>query len=322
MENIKDIDTQISFANPIGITHIGDPFILRDNNGSFFLYATSFVNGFRVWSSSDLSEWKDCGLCYKAGIDSFGYEDFWAPEVVCHNGCYIMHYSARWKKNKSLRIGVAISDSPSGPFIDIKDEPMFDLGYPAIDGHVFIDDDGEKYFYFAKDCSENIVDGKHESHMMVAKLDDSLEALSTEPIFLFKAEHPWETMCDAEWSWNEGPFMLKQNHLYYLMYSANFYASKEYSICYAVSDSPMGPFIKGADNPILAFREGLVSGPGHNSVIKLGDELLCAYHVHTDYDNPSQNRQVYFDKMRFENGQLKIDGPTVGKKIVFGGVNL
>lgn len=53
-----------------------------------------------------------------------------------------MQYTARRKSNHSLWIGVAVSDSPEGPFADVHNGPVFDLGYAAIAGHVFIDDDG------------------------------------------------------------------------------------------------------------------------------------------------------------------------------------
>lgn len=70
-----------------------------------------------------------------------------------------MHYSARWGKNQSLRIGVATANSPGGPFMDVFNRPLFDFGYAAMDGHVLIDDDGSKYFYCPRDCSENVIDG-------------------------------------------------------------------------------------------------------------------------------------------------------------------
>ncbi len=303
----------ICTTNPIGILHIGDPFVLQDKDGMFYLYATSSKNGFKVWSSTNLKDWTEHGNCYTATENSFGYKDFWAPEVIFYNNKYIMHYSARWKYNDSLRIGVAVCDSPLGPFLDVHNEPMMDLGYAAIDGHVFIDDDNKKYFYYSRDCSENIVEDRHESHIYVALLNDNLDGFITLPEFLIKPEKSWEMLSGPDWLWNEGPFVIKRNGIYFLMYSANCFATKEYCICYATAKSPLGPFVKGDDNPILKYKENLVSGPGHNSVIKVGETLVCAYHVHTDYQHPSGDRQVFFDRIYFQGDQLKIDGPTYGK---------
>ena len=250
---------------------------------------------------------------YKRKEDSWGGSDFWAPEVVHHEGKYFMHYSARWGKNQSLRIGVATADSPAGPFVDVFNRPMFDFGYAAIDGHVLIDDDGLKYFYYARDCSENVVDGRHESHLYVANLNDDLVSLDGEPLLITKPEQDWECRSGPEWLWNEGPFVLKYENKYYLMYSANFYAGRDYSVGYAVAEHPFGPFIKSPDNPVLFSTDAEVSGTGHNSVINSpdGSELFIVYHIHTDPQHPSGDRQVCIDRMGFrEDGSLYVTGPT------------
>ena len=105
------------------ITQIGDPFVLHASDGKYYMYATESEGEcrFDVYVSENIKDWKKVGTCYKPTERSFGYKNFWAPEVVEHNGKFIMHYTARWKKNHSLRIGVAVSDSPLGPFIDVYD---------------------------------------------------------------------------------------------------------------------------------------------------------------------------------------------------------
>ncbi|RJX23599.1 MAG: glycosidase [Acholeplasma sp.] len=300
--------------NPIGITNIGDPFILKHND-RYYLYATSFIDGFYCWVSDDLNHWDHPIQVYTMSERSFGYKDFWAPEVVYHHGKFVMHYSARSKMSHSLRIGVAIADHPLGPFIDVYDgKPMFDFEYATIDGHVF-SEQGHHYFYFDKDCSEHIYEGRHESHIYMAELDETLTQLITEPIFIMKPEQDWE-ISTGQWRWNEGPFIIKDQKDYYLMYSAGFYASSSYSIGYAKSQSPLGPFVKAEENPILKSIEGHISGPGHNSVVKGPDQtLICVYHVHTHHESPSENRQVFMDKIVFEQGKLKIIGPTLGINI-------
>lgn len=304
-----------TISNPIGVTNIGDPFIFQGIDKNYYLYATSFTNGFNVWTSNDLVNWEPKGTCYCADNDSFGYCDFWAPEVIHYKGKYIMHYSARWKKNNSLRIGVAVADSPLGPFKDIGNKPMFDLGYAAIDGHVFIDNDDKKYLYFSKDCSENISKGNHESHLYVVMLSEDLLTIVSEPVFLMKAQQQWETLSGKEWTWNEGPCVIKKNNMYFLMYSANYFASKYYSLGYATANSPLGPFKKSEYNPLLKYVEGEISGPGHNSVFELNGDLICAYHVHTDYYKPSENRQLFLDRLYITEDKIIMNGPTIGSEI-------
>lgn len=299
--------------NPIGITNIGDPFIL-EWKGMYYLYATSAEDGFLVWSSENLVHWSQPVQAYKAGRKSFGYRDFWAPEVVWNNGKFIMHYSARWKENKSLRIGAAESESPLGPFTDVFDgKPMFDLGYAAIDGHIFKDDDGRNYIYYSRDCSENITEaGYWESHIYGAELSEDLLHLKGNAERLIIPEQDWECGTWDMHRWTEGPYMLKQGGRYYLMYSANYYASREYCIGYASSCSPLGPFVKADNNPVLGFVEGKVSGPGHNSAVCTGDgQIWCVYHVHTDYNQPGGDRQVFLDKMFITDGKLRIEGPSL-----------
>src|SRR5215207_3230860 len=303
----------LTYQNPLPIKNIGDPFVLRAPDGTYYCYATSAPDGFKAWTSMDLVRWTAIGYVYKRQEGSWGQSDYWAPEVVLYDGKYFMHYSARWGKNQSLRIGVATADSPGGPFVDAFNHPMFDLGYAAIDGHVLLDDDGSKYFYYARDCSENIVDGCHESHLYVAELNEELTSLKGEPLLITKPEQEWERRSGTEWHWNEGPFVLKEDGRYYLMYSANFYASRDYSVGYAVAEHPMGPFIKALQNPVLFSTNSKISGPGHNSVVTSpdGSERFIVYHVHIDPQNPSGDRQMCIDRMGFrEDGSLYVTGPT------------
>ena len=308
-----------TYQNPLPIKNIGDPFVLRAPGGKYYCYATSAVDGFKAWVSDDLVNWDEIGYIYRRNEDSWGVADFWAPEVIHYNGKFFMHYSARWRKNESLRIGVAIADNPDGPFLDAFNQPMFDFNYAAIDGHVFIDDDGGRYFYYSRDCSENIVDGRHESHLYVAKLNGDLTTFSDPPILLTVPEQDWEIRSGTEWRWNEGPFILKHKGLYYLMYSANFYASRDYSVGYATGESPLGPFKKAAHNPILSSPNAEISGPGHNSVTTSpnGRELMIVYHVHTDPQHPSGDRQVCIDRMGFrDDGSMYVAGPTNTPQVV------
>ena len=68
------------------------------------------------------------------------------------------------------------------------------------------------------------------------------------------------------------------------MYSANCYAGRDYSVGYAVSEHPLGPFVKYEGNPILASNNEQISGPGHHSVTLSPDnsEMFIVYHIHTD----------------------------------------
>ena len=291
------------------IVHIGDPFVLL-HDGTYYMYATGTGgdNGFRVWRASELSgEWTDCGYCYKINESSFGYKNFWAPEVrVRKDGKFVMHYTARFKENDSLRIGVAIADSPLGPFTDVTPrKPMFDFGWATIDAHCFTDEDGVSYLYYVRDVSENIRDGIRYSDVYVSRLDESLTHLISEPELVLEPSQDWELRQSKEWRWNEGPFVYKHDGKYYLMYSANCFDSKYYGVGYAVASSPTGPFVKAEENPILEYDDRM-SGPGHNALFTdKNGELWNAFHIHTDMAKPSGDRRACFCRARFIGGKLE-----------------
>ncbi len=318
----------LSYSNPLNINYIGDPFVLS-TNGKYYCFPTSATNGFNVWSSDDLVDWKSEGIAYKRTGSSWSGDSYWAPEVVEYNSKYYMFYTARTLNNPSLKIGLAISDKPEGPYIDYDNKPFYDPGYAVIDASILIDDDGRKYMYYSIDCSENIVKGNHESHIAVVELADDLMSVISEPTVLSKPEFIWEKVGGNAWAWNEGPIILKQNNKYYMFYSANFYASTAYCVGYSVSNSPTGPFVK-SDKPLLWYSKtktpgGIpeVSGPGHNSLAFSPDkkELFIVYHTHMTPEKPSGDRQVAIDRIGFrDDGTIYANGPTTAPQPLPSGV--
>ncbi len=313
----------INYTNPVGgITNIGDPFVLKDGD-KYFMYATSAATiGFRVWQSDNLVDWEEKGMAYDTGEQSnqWANGDFWAPEVIKYNHQFYMTYSAR-NLEGHLQISVAVSKDPLGPFKDISTEIIKQEG-SYIDGDIFIEEDGTPYFYYVKDCSENVIKGKHISQIFVQKMNNDLTSLIGEPQLLLEPDQEWEGL-NGDYQWNEGPFVLKHEKKYYLMYSSNYFASADYGVGYAVANNPMGPFKKAGENPVLEkdLKNG-ISGPGHNSVTTGldGKTLYTVYHTHTFPEDPSGDRQMNIDRLYFENGKLKIDGPSyTEKKIMVGG---
>lgn len=286
------------------ITGIGDPFTLA-YDGKYYIYATSASNGFRVFVTEDFVHVEDKGLCFTDC--TWGVSHFWAPEVIYYKGKFIMHYTSCATKEEGLRMSTAVADSPLGPFVDISDKPVFDFGWPSIDGTAFIDDDGQGYFYFSRDCSRNIIDGKHVSQIYGVKLSPDMLRPVGEPVLISQPETEWEFK-SGDWLWNEGPAMLKHDGKYYLSYSVNCYTSLYYSVCYSVSDSPLSGFVKAKENPILKYIDGVMSGPGHNSYFKTFDgQLMTSFHIHSDYEKRGGNRRICFAKAFFKDGKLVID---------------
>lgn len=120
----------VQISNPLDIK-FGDPYIIYDDDTDrYYMYGTGGVDkGFVAYSSDDLVKWHSEGQVYSALQEKgWGIKDFWAPEVYKINGKFYMFYSAHWKVNpnneyENYKIGVAVSNSPTGPFIDMTGEP-------------------------------------------------------------------------------------------------------------------------------------------------------------------------------------------------------
>ena len=339
-----------SFSNPLNV-QFGDPFVLF-THGTYYMYGTGggVNHGFGAYSSKDLVNWKKEGQVYFANNKN-GWSDpklkwdgaYWAPEVYELHGKFYLFYSAQWKLNptnevENFRIGVAVSDKPTGPFIDLASKPIFDTGYPTIDANLFLDTDGKFYLYYSRVAYKNPVESEvaawakkkgwfneiEESWVYGVELKPDFSGVIGEPELLLR---PPVSMKDkqAEWEsrsvtfkevgrrWTEGSVTFKKDGIYYIMYSANHFGGEYYAIGYATASSPLGPFKKASNNPVLqknTDKGGLVSGTGHNSVTYSpdGKEMFCVYHGRTA--KTGDERVVFIDRMKVKSGKITIAGPT------------
>ncbi|NDV58927.1 glycoside hydrolase family 43 protein [Bacteroides sp. 519] len=336
---------EITINNPLPVS-FGDPFILAASDGKYYMYGTSGENGFRVYSSTDLTTWEDQGIAYTGATpDSWTVDCFWAPEVYERNGKYYMWYSANWKHNptselENFRIGVAVADKPTGPFKEMNNGPVFDPGYPVIDANLLFDDENNKvYLYYSRCCYKHPVESEvanwarekgwfdeiEESWIYGVELKPDYAGIIGEPVLILRppvemkdAQTEWEsrsvTSKEVNRRWTEGSFIFKEKDTYYMMYSANFFGGANYAVGYATSANPLGPFQKSADNPVLQKNieaNGNVTGTGHNMVLKLANgQMLCVYHGRTQ--NTGDKRMVFIDKMEIQDNKLVVHGPTTG----------
>lgn len=268
-----------------------DPFLLS-HNGKYYLYCTNegrADDGFYVYDSEDFSHWEEKGLCLDKK-DAVGNSWFWAPEVYRYKGKFYMLYSCE------VHLEIAVSDSPLGPFRKLIDRPL--RKKEAIDGHLLFDADGNIYLYF--------VDLEDGNRIFVGKMSEDLTKIETEyknPLIF--AEKRWETVDGRV---TEGPFVLCHKGLYYLFYSANNTQCKDYAIGYAVSKSPLGPFVKYEENPILHDPLDL-HGTGHHSFMPTRDEnrFVCVFHCHNENPEKFNPRQVCLCMSEFEESAGKDD---------------
>lgn len=293
-----------TYCNPLDL-QIADPFVLK-HDGTYYVYGTSRArDGFEVWSSKDLVHWRAHGFAYEKTPGQWPANMFWAAECFEHHGKFYLHGSVIGTTHDLHRLMLAVADTPVGPF-KILAAPWGDLGYCVIDGHVFKDTDGKLYLYYVKDARENKF-----SEICVRRLNDDLTSFEGQPVSCARPEQQWEgTMI------NEGPFVMKQQDTYFLMYSGNGATDPWYGVGYATAKSPLGPWKKFDGNPILR-RTDQVSGPGHHSVIESpdGKEWFIVYHTHQQPKKPWWNRQLAIDRLVFIESpggpKMKIIGPTL-----------
>ena len=311
LENPKSLfDT-----NPRSVQGIGDPFTLRAGN-RYAMFATGGSVGFSGWLSRDLTDFEKTKVMRNV---SWASGDYWAPEVYRIDGRYLMLFTARGVEDGKLHTGIAFSDRLTGPYEDPLGRPLLDPQYTTIDATLTWDDGGNPYMIYALDCSENWINGISVSQIYgVALASDYLSAVG-QPVLLTSPEGNWETL-SVDPLWNEGPSVLRHNGKYYLFYSVNGYFMKEYSVCVAAADQPLGPYVRQKNNPLMRYVEDksgiLISGPGHNAFFCVGDELFTSYHTHTYPEDPSGNRQFCVDRAGFHSdGTAYINGPTLAPQL-------
>jgi beta-xylosidase len=341
--------TKTTFSNPLKV-QFGDPYVLY-SQGTYYMYGTGGADhGFAAYSSKDLVNWQKKGQVYFHDNKN-GWSDplaswdgaYWAPEVYEVNKKFYLFYSAQWKVNpakeiENFRIGVAVADKPTGPFIDMTNKPVFDPGYPIIDANVFFDTNGKAYLYYSRAAYKHPVESEiaewarkkgwykeiEESWVYGVELKPDFSGVTGEPVVLLRPpvslsdkQAEWEsrsvTSHEVNRRWTEGSVTFKKDSLYYIMYSANHFGGAYYAIGYATGATPLGPFEKAVNNPVLqknTDQGGLVSGTGHNSIAYSpdGKEMFCVYHGRTA--KTGDERVVFIDRMQVKNGRITIDGPT------------
>ena len=239
-----------------------------------------------AFSSKDLVHWKKHPRVLEIKNVKWAEFALWAPSVIHANGKYYLFFGANdiQSDREEGGIGVATSDRPEGPFVDAIGKPLinkFHNGAQPIDQFVFRDDDGQHYLFYGG-----------WRHCNVVRL--SADLLSLVPFAdgtMFKEITPERYV--------EGPFMFKRNGKYYLMWSEGGWQGPDYSVAYAMADSPLGPFAR--IGKILQQDPQVATGAGHHSVIPVpgSDRWYIVYHRRPLGTRNGNHREVCIDPMQF-----------------------
>ena len=257
--------TFMAKGNPVvTYKYLGDPAALV-HDGTLYIYAGHdecpppqqyyLMNEWCILSTKDMKTFTEHS--YKMQAKSFAWAkgEAWASQVIERNGKFYWYVTVEHKDIPGKSIGVAVADSPVGPFKDARGSALVTndmtteytkIGWDDIDPTVFIDDDGQAYLIWGN------------TQCYYAKLKENMTELDG-PIV--PVDLPRFT---------EAPWIRKRGEWYYLSYASEF----PEKICYAMSKSITGPWeYKGILNELAGN-----SNTNHQAIIEFNDEWYFIYH--------------------------------------------
>lgn len=264
---------------------------------------------YHVFSSENLTEWTDHGVIVSQEKVPWGNPEaysMWAPECVCKDGRYYFYFpNAPKGEAGGFAVGVAVADSPEGPFT-CEPEPI--KGVSGIDPCVLIDDDGSAYIYWQ---GMGLRGGKLKVNMK--ELDGELTEIKL-PKREGMPEMPpmkvgGQAMEGLPDGFKEGPYAFKKGNWYYLTFPWVRQEGGTETLAYAMSKNPLGPWdFKG----IIMAEHANGCWTNHHSIIEYKGQWYLFYH-HNDY-SPARDkrRSVCIDKLFFNaDGTIQEVKPTL-----------
>lgn len=251
------------------------------------------MEDYHVFSSANLSDWEDHGVIVTQNKVPWVKPDsysMWAPDCIERNGKYYFYFPstpADTTGGRGFRIGVAVADQPTGPFIP-QDLPI--AGVRGIDPNVFIDKDGQAYLYWS------------QGNIYGAKLKENMTELASEPVIFQNL--PTKGL-------KEGPYLFERKGIYYLTYPH--VENKTERLEYATSNSPLGPFkVTGV---IMDETPGCWTN--HHSIVEFKNQWLLFYHANDLSPSFDKARSIRADYLSFND-----DGTIVKVKPTLRGIGV
>lgn len=253
-------------ANPIITTRYSADPSARVFNDTLYIYPSHDrekaqwwdMENFYAYSTTDMRTFKDEGLIFEPlKQTSWAKKYIWAPDCVEKNGKYYLYFST-----DQDYVGVAVGDTPVGPFKDAIDKPLISRTTPGIvaphdfiDPAVFIDDDGTPYLL----VGQNVLN--------IIRLNEDMISYEAESVVFDNiAQLP---------HFYEGIWMHKYKNKYYLSYSTGLNIERQSpKIAYAMADSIMGPY-----QYMGIILDKVSSGSTHSSIVEYKGQWYLFYHT-------------------------------------------
>ncbi|MFF2370883.1 family 43 glycosylhydrolase [Agromyces sp. NPDC058110] len=274
---------------------------------TYYLYATTDGTpgwggkDFYVWKSADLVNWTRSAQPFLTldganGNVPWATGNAWAPTIIECDGRYFFYFSGHNAALNRKTIGVAVADSPEGPFtaqptaMILNNEAV--TSGQAIDPAAFHDPATGKYYLYWGNGSP-----------VMAELSDTMTSLKPGTI----------SAMSGLTSYREGSFMNYRDGVYHLTYAIDDTGSENYRVGYATSTSATGPWTyRGV---ILQKDLSLgIKGTGHSSIINVPgtDDWVIAYHRFAMPNGDGTHRETTIDKLTIgADGLFQTVQPTL-----------
>lgn len=252
-----------------------------EDNSTWFV-----MKDWRVYSSKDMVNWTDHGSPLSLKDFAWAKDSAWAGQAIERNGKFYWYVPIQHKAGNMV-IGVAVSDSPTGPFKDALGKPLVSHGWGDIDPTVFIDDGGQAYLAWGNPTYKYI---KLNEDMIsydtsVGEKGVVLPPMTVEAFGKRKAT-------DRETSYEEGPWLYKRNGLYYLFYAGG---PVPEHLAYSTSQSPEGPWKYGG---VIMPSQG-ASFTNHGGIVDYKGKTYLFYHSGALPGGGGFTRSVCLDELKF-----------------------
>lgn len=297
-------------ADPAPMVHDGTVYLYTSHDEDVTVRNFFTMNDWKCYSSKDMVNWTDHGsvLSYKTFDWSRG--DAWAGQCIFRNGKFYYYLPVN-QKNGGNAIGVAVSDSPTGPFKDAIGKPLL-TGFGYIDPTVFIDNDGQAYLYWG---NPNLWYVKLNEDMVSYNKDFGIVQVElTKEGFSYRTK---DTIKRPS-SYEEGPWLYKRKDLYYLLYPAG---GVPEHLAYSTSKSITGPWVYG-DTIMHVIKKG-GAFTNHPGLIDYKGKSYLFYHNGALPGGGGFKRSVCIEPLNFnQDGSIPLITPTTeGVKISASNLN-
>ena len=285
-------------ADPAPMVHNGTVYLYTSHDEDVTVKNFFTMNDWRCYSSTDMVNWTDHGPILSYKVFEWSRGDAWAGQCIYRNGKFYYYLPVN-QKNGGNAIGVAVSDSPTGPFKDAIGKPLL-TGYGYIDPTVYIDGDGQAYLYWG---NPNLWHVKLNEDMISYNLELGIvkEDLKDEN-FGYRAKK----IDNRTASYEEGPWLFKRNSLYYLLYPAG---GVPEHLAYSTAKSITGPWTYG-DTIMHVIKDGgaFTNHPGY---IEFKGKSYLFYHNAALSGGGGFKRSVCIEPFTFNaDGSIPLIAPT------------